>query len=57
MEPTREKAILDPVLCNEAGIINYLIGRDPLGRSNHSMVEFKLQMEREKVKSNTSDLC
>ena len=57
MEPTREQAILDLVLCNETGIINDLAVRDPLGRSDHSMVEFKIQMEREKVKSNTSVLC
>ena len=57
MEPTREQAILDLVLCNETGIINDLTVRDPLGRSDHSMVEFKIQMEREKVKSNTSVLC
>ena len=39
------------------GLINDLTVRDPLGRSDHSMVEFKIWMEREKVKSNTSVLC
>ena len=57
MELTREQAILDLVLCNETGIINDLSVRDPLRRSDHSMVEFKIQMEREKVKSSTNVLC
>ena len=57
MEPTREKAVLDLVLCNETGLINDLIVRDPLGKSDHSMVEFKIGMEGEKVKSNTTVLC
>ena len=57
MEPTREKAVLDLVLCNETGLINDLIVRDPLGSSDHSMVEFKIGMESEKVKSNTTVLC
>ena len=57
MEPTREKAVLDLVLCNETGLINDLIVRDPLGRSDHSMVEFKMGMEGERVKSNTTVLC
>eukprot|EP00061_Rhincodon_typus_P014068 g40864.t1 len=48
MELTREQAILDLVLCNETGIINDFIIRDPLGRSDHSMVEFRIQMESEK---------
>jgi len=57
MEPTREQALLDLVLCNETGIINDLTVRDPLGRSDHSMVELRIQMEREKVKSSTNVLC
>ena len=45
MEPMREQAILDLVLCNETGIINDLTVRDSLRRSNHIMVEFKIHME------------
>eukprot|EP00061_Rhincodon_typus_P008610 g31367.t1 len=53
MEPTREQAILDLIPCDETGIIDNLIVRDPLGRNNHSIAEFKIQMEDKKVKSNT----
>ena len=57
IEPVGEQAILDLVLCNEIGIIHDLAVRDTLGNSDHSMVQFKIQMEREKVKSNTNILC
>ena len=57
LEPTRERAILDLVLCNEAGRIRDLAVKDPLGESDHCMVEFLVQMEEEKVGSRTRVLC
>ncbi|XP_072349850.1 ORM1-like protein 2 isoform X1 [Scyliorhinus torazame] len=46
-EPTREQAILDWVLCNEKGIIANLALRDPLGMSDHNMIEFIIKMKSE----------
>ena len=43
--------------CVMTGKINDLIVRDPLGLSDHNMVEFLIQMEGEKVESQTSGLC
>ena len=57
MEPTREQATLDLVQWNETRIINDLTVRDPLGRSDRSIVEFKIQLKSEKLKPNTSVLC
>uniref|UniRef100_UPI00398F88A5 uncharacterized protein n=1 Tax=Pristiophorus japonicus TaxID=55135 RepID=UPI00398F88A5 len=56
-EPTREQAILDLILCNETGKINDLLVKDPLGMSDHNMVEFVIQSEDEEVVSETSVLC
>eukprot|EP00061_Rhincodon_typus_P010178 g34263.t1 len=52
-EPTREQAILDWVLSNEKGIIANLAVRDPLGMSDHNMIEFFIKMENEVVDSET----
>eukprot|EP00061_Rhincodon_typus_P011381 g36337.t1 len=40
-----EQAILDLVLCNELGIVNDLKVRNPFVKSDHRMVEFRIQME------------
>lgn len=50
-EPTRGEAILDLVLCNEAGLIKNVIVRDSLGTSDHNMVEFHIQIEGEQVET------
>ena len=50
-EPTREQAILDLVMCNEADLIMELKVKEPLGSSDHNMIEFTLQFEREKLES------
>ena len=34
-EPTREQAILDLVMCNEADLIRELKVKEPLGSSDH----------------------
>jgi len=51
VEPTREQAILDLVLCNEADLIKELKVKEPLGSSDHNMIELGLQFERENVES------
>ncbi|XP_072426477.1 protein FRG1 isoform X1 [Chiloscyllium punctatum] len=51
MEPTREKAILDLVLCNEPELIRELKVKEPLGSSDHNTISFNLQFERERVQS------
>ena len=56
MEPTREQAILDLVLCNEPDLIKDLKVREHLGGSDHNMVEFSLQFERRKVESDVKVL-
>eukprot|EP00061_Rhincodon_typus_P014084 g40887.t1 len=52
-EPTREQAILDGILCNEKVIIANLAVRDPLGKSDHNMIELFIRMESEVVDSET----
>ncbi|XP_078410452.1 uncharacterized protein LOC144687812 [Cetorhinus maximus] len=51
VEPNREQAILDLVMCNEADLIRELKVKEPLGGSDHSMIEFTLQFERKKLES------
>ena len=50
-EPVREQAILDLVMCNETDWIRERKVGEPLGSSDHSMIEFTLQFEREKLES------
>eukprot|EP00061_Rhincodon_typus_P014823 g42135.t1 len=45
-EPTTEQAILDLVVCNEA--------KEPLRGSDHNMIEFALEFEREKMESDVT---
>ncbi|XP_059845547.1 uncharacterized protein LOC132404945 [Hypanus sabinus] len=56
LEPTREKAILDLVLCNELDLIRDLEVKEPLGGSDHNMICFNLQFEKEKGKLDVSVL-
>ena len=56
LEPSREKAILDFVLCNEPDLIKDLEVNEPLGGSDHNMVRFNLQLERDKGRSEVSVL-
>ncbi|XP_072361026.1 uncharacterized protein [Scyliorhinus torazame] len=56
MEPTREQAILDLVLCNEPDLIKDLKVREHFGGSDHNVVEFNLQFERKKVESDVKVL-
>ncbi|XP_059836835.1 uncharacterized protein LOC132399922 [Hypanus sabinus] len=55
LEPTREKAILDLVLCNEPDLIRDLEVKKPLGGSDHNIC-LNLQFEKEKGKSDVSIL-
>ena len=55
-EPTREQAILDLVMCNEADLIRELKVKEPLGSSDHNIIEFSLQFEREKLESDVTVL-
>ncbi|XP_072893069.1 uncharacterized protein [Hemitrygon akajei] len=55
-EPTRDKAILDLVLCNEQGLISDLEAKEPLGGSDHNMICFYLQFEKDKGSSEVSVL-
>ena len=55
-EPTRNKAILDLVLCNEKELISDLEVKEPLGGSDHNMISFYLQFERDKGRSEVSVL-
>eukprot|EP00061_Rhincodon_typus_P013795 g40388.t1 len=50
VEPTREQAVLDLVLCNEADLIRELKVKEPLG-TDRNMIEFILQFERKKIES------
>eukprot|EP00061_Rhincodon_typus_P009418 g32916.t1 len=49
MELMTEQAFLDLVLCNETGIINYLIVRHPLRRSDHKDEKEDLIMGNEGI--------
>ncbi|XP_059823488.1 uncharacterized protein LOC132392907 [Hypanus sabinus] len=55
-EPTRDKAILDLVLCNEQDLISDLEVKEPLGGSDHNMISFYLQFEKDKGRSEVSVL-
>ena len=55
-EPTREQAILDLVMCNEANLIRELKVKEPLESSDHNMIEFTLQFEGEKLESDVTVL-
>uniref|UniRef100_A0A4W3HJ83 B30.2/SPRY domain-containing protein n=1 Tax=Callorhinchus milii TaxID=7868 RepID=A0A4W3HJ83_CALMI len=50
-EPTREQAMLDLVLCNEAELIRKLEIKAPRGQSDHNMMQFSIKLKREVVKS------
>jgi len=55
LEPTREQALLDLVICNDADVIRELNVKEPLAGSDHSdhnKIEFTLQFEREMLDSN-----
>ncbi|XP_059802213.1 uncharacterized protein LOC132378916 [Hypanus sabinus] len=56
LEPTREKAILDLVLCNEPDLIRDLEVKEPLGGNDHNKIRFNLQFEKEKGKSDVAVL-
>ncbi|XP_059816060.1 uncharacterized protein LOC132387717 isoform X4 [Hypanus sabinus] len=55
-EPTRDKATLDLVLCNEPDLISDLEVKEPLGGSDHNMICFYLQFEKDKGSSEVSVL-
>ncbi|XP_059819321.1 uncharacterized protein LOC132390792 [Hypanus sabinus] len=55
-EPTRDKTILDLVLCNEQDLISDLAVKEPLGGSDHNMISFYLQFEKDKGSSEVSVL-
>ncbi|XP_059843783.1 uncharacterized protein LOC132403935 [Hypanus sabinus] len=55
-EPTRGQAVLDLVPCNETELLKNVLVKDPLGMSDHNMVEFHIQLEDERVGSQTSVL-
>ncbi|XP_059816057.1 uncharacterized protein LOC132387717 isoform X1 [Hypanus sabinus] len=55
-EPTRVKAILDLVLCHEPDLISDLEVKEPLGGSDHNMICFYLQFEKDKGSSEVSVL-
>ena len=54
VEPTRDLAILDLILCNEMGLINDHVVKDPLGTSDHCMLEFQIQFEGNELEFHTS---
>ncbi|XP_059846738.1 uncharacterized protein LOC132405715 [Hypanus sabinus] len=56
LEPTRNEAILDLVMCNEQELISDLEVKEPLGSSDHDMISFYLQFERDKGRSEVSVL-
>eukprot|EP00061_Rhincodon_typus_P014675 g41852.t1 len=51
VQPTREQAVLGLVMCNEADLIREFKVTEPLGGSDHNMIEFTLQFEREELES------
>ena len=55
-KPTKEQAILDWVLGNEKGLVGNLVEREPLGTSDHNMVEFFVKVDNDVVDSETSIL-
>lgn len=55
-KPTREKAILDLVLCNDPDRISNVEVLEPLGTSDHSTVIFDVSWEVKKVSSKTKIL-
>ena len=56
LEPTRNEAILDLVMCNEQELISDLEVKEPLGSGDHNMISFYLQFERDKGRSEVSVL-
>eukprot|EP00061_Rhincodon_typus_P004200 g21990.t1 len=50
-ESNRQQVILDWILRNEKGVIANLGVRNPLGMSDHNMIEFFIKMEGEVVDS------
>eukprot|EP00061_Rhincodon_typus_P004952 g23807.t1 len=55
-DPTREQGILDLVMYNEADLIRELKVKERLGGSDHNIIEFTLQFEREKLESDVTVL-
>eukprot|EP00061_Rhincodon_typus_P001604 g15254.t1 len=55
-ELTREQAILDLVMCNEADLVSELEVKELLGGSDYNRTEFTLQFEREKLESDVAIL-
>ncbi|XP_059827241.1 uncharacterized protein LOC132394851 [Hypanus sabinus] len=55
-EPTRDKAILDLVLCNDQDLISDLEVKEPLGGSDHNIISFYPQFEKDKGRSEVSVL-
>ena len=49
-----EQAILDLVMCNEADLIRVLKVKEPFGSSDHNMIEFTMQFEREMLESDAT---
>eukprot|EP00061_Rhincodon_typus_P004390 g22455.t1 len=56
VEPPKEQAILDLVMCNEADLMRELKVKEPLGGGDHNMTEYTLQFEREKLESDVTVL-
>ncbi|XP_072107366.1 uncharacterized protein [Mobula birostris] len=54
VEPTKGFAVLDWVLCNEPEVIGEIEVKEPLGGSDHNMIEFTVKLEKEKPKSDVS---
>ncbi|XP_067884631.1 uncharacterized protein [Heterodontus francisci] len=54
LEPTREHAILDLVMCNQTGLVINLMVKEPLGDSDYNMREFHIQFEGEMCGPKTS---
>ena len=44
---------MDWVLCNEKGLAGNLVAREPLGVSDHNMVEFFVKVDSDVVDSET----
>eukprot|EP00061_Rhincodon_typus_P015729 g43573.t1 len=56
VKPTRDQAILDLVLRNEADLIREIKVKEPLGGSDDNVTEFTLQVEREEMESDVTVL-
>lgn len=52
-EAMREMVILDLIMCNETGLTNEHIIKDPLGRRDNNMIEFNIWFQHEKPRPKT----